>query len=236
MESAATQARSAGLVRTQGRVELSSRSVASKRSISGAQVPSQQEARPRAHGYLRRNRVRFEPRHTKVAATATFRTESGRPRQGPRHYLWHPDVESLTWPWVLLDIAVLPLLILAPLAVAGSVAAAIHAWYTRRWDWRLLLTAASLTDACRAEEGRVRRCPSVDTSIGLSGHTPCTSWAPSDAPLWRYRSGTRGARHGFLSQVWKRPAQDHRAVEYKTDNGVPSLHIVRPHRRRACRR
>jgi hypothetical protein len=43
----------------------------------------------------------------------------------------------------VLDMAVLPLLILAPVAVLGSLAAAIHSWYTRRWDWRLLLTAAS---------------------------------------------------------------------------------------------
>ena len=50
---------------------------------------------------------------------------------------------DLPWPLIVLDIAVLPLLILAPLALLGSLAAAIHAWYARRWDWRLVLTAAS---------------------------------------------------------------------------------------------
>jgi hypothetical protein len=54
----------------------------------------------------------------------------------------HPDPSSLKWPWSILDIGVLPLLVLAPLAVLGSLAASVHAWYVSRWDWRLLLTAA----------------------------------------------------------------------------------------------
>jgi hypothetical protein len=32
-----------------------------------------------------------------------------------------------------------------PLALLGSLAALILAWYARRWDWRLLLTAASFS-------------------------------------------------------------------------------------------
>ena len=55
----------------------------------------------------------------------------------------HPDPGSLTFPWTVLDIAVVPLLICAPIAILVSAAAAIHAWYRRRWDWRLLLTVAT---------------------------------------------------------------------------------------------
>jgi hypothetical protein len=57
----------------------------------------------------------------------------------------HPDPQNLPWPLSVLDVAVLPLLILAPVAVLGSFAAIIHAWYVRRWDWRLALTAVSFT-------------------------------------------------------------------------------------------
>ncbi len=55
----------------------------------------------------------------------------------------HPDPADLPWPLLGLDFAVLPLLLLAPVAVLAFIAACIHAWYRRRWDWRLVLTPAA---------------------------------------------------------------------------------------------
>ena len=55
----------------------------------------------------------------------------------------NPDTGTWTWPWQVLDITVLVLLICAPVAVLASLAAAMHWWYARRWDWSVLLTAPS---------------------------------------------------------------------------------------------
>jgi hypothetical protein len=55
----------------------------------------------------------------------------------------NPDTGTWSWPWQVLDFTVLALLFAAPVAVLVAFAAGIHSWYTRRWDWRLLLVAAS---------------------------------------------------------------------------------------------
>lgn len=53
-----------------------------------------------------------------------------------------PDPANFRWLW-LLDVAVGILFLLAPAALLVATAAAIHAWYAARWDWRLLLTVVS---------------------------------------------------------------------------------------------
>jgi len=53
----------------------------------------------------------------------------------------HPDPKDLHWP--IPDIAVLPLLFLAPIALSVTLGGCLRAWYSRRWDWRLMLTVCS---------------------------------------------------------------------------------------------
>jgi hypothetical protein len=53
----------------------------------------------------------------------------------------HPDPKDLNWP--IPDMVVGPMLFLAPVALVIALAAGIRGWYTRRWDWHLLLTVCS---------------------------------------------------------------------------------------------